>query len=617
MAAAVGGLALGGGLEFILACHYRVVADNPKITLGLPEVLVGLFPGAGGTQRLPRLMGVQPALMYLLQGKNMSPQEALGFGVVQELAPAGEIVARAKAWVKANPDKGVQPWDDKKFKFPGGAGQFAPGFAQTFMAGTAITLKSTQGNMNAPIAILSAVYEGVQLPMDTAIRVESKYFAKVVADPQAGNMIRSLFVSKQAAEKGARRPKGVAPAPVKKLGMLGAGLMGAGVAMVSAQAGIEVVLLDRDLAAAEKGKQYTADRLAKKRTDPAKMEQLLARIHPTSDYADLAGCDLIIEAVFEARDIKADVTHKTEAVVGADTIFGSNTSTLPITGLAEAWSKPANFIGIHFFSPVEKMPLVEIIVGKHTGPEAIAKALDFVAQIRKTPIVVNDSRGFYTSRCFGTYVQEGLTLLGEGVTPALIENVGKNMGMPVGPLAVNDEVGLDLSLKVGKQTAADLGDKYKPGPADAVIREMNELGRFGRKNNKGFYAYPEDGGKKYLWPELSATVAEPGEHSDPTPEAVRERLLYRQLVECARCFAEGVLETPEDGDLGAIFGWGFAPFTGGPFSHMDTIGLASVVAILDGLAQRHGERFTPPQLLRDMAAAGETFYGRAALKQAA
>jgi 3-hydroxyacyl-CoA dehydrogenase/enoyl-CoA hydratase/3-hydroxybutyryl-CoA epimerase len=617
VAAAVNGLALGGGLEFVLACHYRVVADDPKIKLGLPEVLVGLFPGAGGTQRLPRLMGVQPALMYLLQGKTMSPQEAVGFGVCQALAPLVEIVEKAREWVKTNPKGGVQPWDQKTFKFPGGVGAFNPGFVQTFIAGTAMTAKATQNNLNGPRAILSAVYEGSQLPMDTAIRIESKYFAKVVADPQAGNMIRSLFVSKQAAEKGARRPKGVAPMPPKKIAMLGAGLMGAGIAMVAAQAGIEVVLLDTTQDAADKGKQYTADRLAKRRTDADKMAAILGRIHATTDYADLKGCDLIIEAVFETREIKAEVTKKTEAVAGADTIFGSNTSTLPITGLAEAWSKPENFIGIHFFSPVEKMPLVEIIVGKKTGPEAIAKALDFVAAIRKTPIVVNDSRGFYTSRCFGTYVSEGLTLLAEGANPALIENVGKQMGMPVGPLAVNDEVGLDLSLKVGKQTRADLGNAYVPSPADDVIIKMNELGRYGRKNGKGFYAYPEDGGKKQIWLDLVHTIAGQLAEHQPLAEEVDERLIYRQLVEAARCFAEGVLETPQDGDLGAIFGWGFMPHTGGPFSHMDTVGLANVVAILDRLAETHGARFTPPQLLRDMAERHESFYGTAALTQAA
>ncbi len=615
VAAAVNGLALGGGLEIVLACHYRVVADDPGIQLGLPEVLVGLFPGAGGTQRLPRLMGVQPALMYLLQGKNMSPQEALGFGVVHELAPREEVVARAKAWVRANPTKHVQPWDEKGFKFPGGVGHMHPGFAQTFIGGTAMAHKQSFGNMNQVKAILSAVYEGAQLPMDTAIRVESKYFAKVVADPQAGNMIRSLFVSKQAAEKGARRPAGIEKRPTRKLGMLGAGLMGAGIAMVSAQAGIEVVLLDRDMDSAEKGKRYTEERLRKRRTEEAKMAEILGRIHPTTDYADLAGCDLVIEAVFEDRGVKDQVTRAAEAVVGADTIFGSNTSTLPITSLAASWSRPENFIGIHFFSPVEKMPLVEIILGKGTGPEALAKALDYVAQIRKTPIVVNDSRGFYTSRCFGTFVQEGLAMLGEGVKPALIENCARHMGMPVGPLAVNDEVGLDLSYKVAQQTKKDLGEAYRGGPGEAVIEKMMELGRHGRKNGKGFYHYPEDGSAKYLWPDLGLHF--PLAARQPAPAEVKERLLYRQLVECARCFAEGVLETPQDGDLGAIFGWGFAPFTGGPFSHMDTVGISRVVETLDRLAAAHGERFAPPQMLIDMAARGETFYGRAAAREAA
>lgn len=615
VAAAVNGLALGGGFEIVLACHYRVLADNPKLVLGLPEVLVGLLPGGGGTQRLPRIMGVQNALLYILQGKNMSAQEALGFGIAQEVAPADEIVARAKAWVKANIGKTVQqPWDVKGFRFPGGAGSMNPAFAQTFVGANAMAHKQSQGNLHQVQAILSAVYEGAQLPMNRAIEVESKYFAKVAADPQANAMIRSLFISKQAAEKGARRPHGVPPMPVKKLGMLGAGLMGAGIAMVSAQAGIEVVLLDRDMAAAEKGKQYTADRLAKRRTDPKKADAILARIHPTDTYADLAGCDLIIEAVFESREVKAEVTKAAQAVVGADTIFGSNTSTLPITGLAQVWEKPAHFIGIHFFSPVEKMPLVEVIVGKQTGPVAIAKALDFVAQIRKTPIVVNDSRGFYTSRSFGTYVQEGLSLLAEGVAPALIENVGRHMGMPVGPLAVNDEVGLDLSYKVAEQTRKDLGDTSPLQPNELAIAKMMELGRHGRKNGKGFYVYPEDRSPKYLWPELADYF--PLAATQPDADEVRERLFYRQLVETARCFAEAVLETPQDGDLGAIFGWGFAPYTGGPFSAMDTIGIASVVATLDRLAKRYGDRFAPPQMLRDMAAGGETFYGNAMKKAA-
>ncbi len=610
-AAAISGLALGGGLELCLACHYRVALDNPKIVFGLPEVLVGLLPGGGGTQRLPRLMGVQASLMYLLQGKNMSPAEAKGMGVVHELASADELIAKAKAWVKANP-KAVQPWDVKGFKIPGGSGQFNPSFVQTFIGGNAMVMKETQGNMNAPKAILSCVYEGTQLPMDKAVRLESKYFTKLLLDPQSHNMIRTLFVNKQAAEKGARRPADQAKAPTKKLAMLGAGLMGAGVAMVSAKAGIEVVLLDRDMASAEKGKAYTADRLAKDvargKTTQAKADEILARINPTADFADLAGCDLVIEAVFEDRAIKAETTKKTEAVLGADTIFGSNTSTLPITGLAEAWSKAENFIGIHFFSPVEKMPLVEIITGKHTGPAAIAKALDYVSQIKKTPIVVNDSRGFYTSRCFGTYVMEGYTMVGEGVTPALVDNVGRQAGMPVGPMAVGDEVAIDLSYKVKLQTMKDMGDAYKPGPADKVVDRMYELGRYGRKTAKGFYEYPADGGKKYLWPDLEKEFGRLPESEQPSADTVKHRLLYRQLVECARCYAEGVLVTPEDGDIGAIFGWGFPPFTGGPFSMMDTIGIAKVVQELDALTQQYGERFAPPQMLRDMAAKGERFY---------
>lgn len=620
IAAAINGLALGGGLEICLATHYRVAADSPKVKLGLPEVMVGLLPGAGGTQRLPRLMGAQNALQFVTTGKNMSAQEALTMGVIDEVAPEGEIVAKAKAWVKANPEHPGQPWDQKKFKVPGGAGWANPAFNMTFIGGNAMVTKQTSGNYEAPKAIMSCVYEGLQLPIDKALRVECKYFTKLVMSPQSHNMIRSLFVNKQAAEKGVQRPKGIDKMPTKKLGMLGAGMMGAGIAMVSAQAGMDVVLLDRDQGDADKGKGYTAERLAKLvkrgKMDQAKADGILAKIHTTTNYDDLKGCDLIIEAVFENREIKADVTGKTEAVVGAETIFGSNTSTLPITSLAEAWSKQDNFIGIHFFSPVEKMPLVEIITGKNTGDNAIAKALDYVAQIKKTPIVVNDSRGFYTSRCFGTYVQEGYSMIGEGITPALINNCGKHAGMPVGPLAVGDEVAIDLSWKVKEASKADMGDAYKETESDRVVDTMYGMGRYGRKNGKGFFVYPEDGGKKYLWPDVNEHFPQKPEADQPTPAEVKTRLMYRQMVECARCYEEGVLDRPEDGDIGAIFGWGFAPFTGGPFSNMDTIGIANVVKELDRLAQAYGERFTPPKLLRDMAAKGETFY-KMAMKQAA
>ncbi|TXG81702.1 MAG: 3-hydroxyacyl-CoA dehydrogenase [Sphingomonadales bacterium] len=619
VAVAVDGLAVGGGFELVMACHYRVASDNPKTQFGLPEVKVGLLPGAGGTQRLPRIIGVQPALLYILEGKNMSAMEAKGLGVVQEVAPAAEIVAKAKAWVLANPTKGSAPWDAKDFKVPGGAGHMNPKYAETFIGGSAMVSGRTFMNYEAPRAIMATIYEGVQLPIDRALALEIKYFTKLILGTQAKAMIRTLFVNKQAAEKGARRPADIAPMPCKKIAMLGAGLMGAGIAMVTAQAGIEVVLLDRDQASAEKGKAYTADRLAKDvkrgKMSQDKADAILARIHPTERMEDVAGADLVIEAVFEERGIKAEITKRTEAVLGPDVIFGSNTSTLPITGLAEAWSKQENFIGIHFFSPVEKMPLVEIIVGKNTGPTAIAKAIDYVAQIRKTPIVVNDSRGFYTSRCFGTYVLEGYHMIAEGAGAALVDNCGRFTGMPVGPLAVGDEVAIDLSYKIKEQSKKDLGDAYVHTKGDDVIDKMMELGRFGRKNGKGFFVYPEDGGKKYLWPDLPTVF--PLADEQPSPDDVKTRLIFRQIVECARCFAEGVLETPEDGDLGAIFGWGFLPFTGGPFSYMDSLGLAKVVEILDGLAAKHGPRFAPPQLLRDMAAKGASFYGHDSLKQAA
>ncbi|MES2173570.1 MAG: 3-hydroxyacyl-CoA dehydrogenase NAD-binding domain-containing protein [Pseudomonadota bacterium] len=616
VACAIEGTCVGGGFELALACHRRFVGDSPKTQLGLPEILIGLFPGGGGSQRLPRIMGVQAALMYMLQGKLFRPTEAAMLKVVDAVVPQGTALAAAREWVKANPNANTQPWDVKGYKVPGGAGGFNPGFVQTMAGALPMTLKQTQRNMHAPIALLSAVYEGITLPMNKAIQIESQYFAKVAADPQASNMIRTLFVNKQAAERGARRPKGEAKAPTRKLAMLGAGMMGAGIATVAAQAGIEVVLFDRDLAYAQKGKAHVEEVLKKrlgKGMTPEKLADTLARVTPTTDYADLAGADFVIEAVFEDVSIKAEVTKQVEAVLGADTIFGSNTSTLPITKLAQAWTKPENFIGVHFFSPVEKMPLVEIILGEKTGPAAIAKALDFVAQIKKTPIVVHDSRGFYTSRSFGTYVQEGAELVGEGVNSALIENAGKQLGMPTGPLAVSDEVSIELGWKIMSAARKELGDAYVPQASDDIMVKMVEAGRLGRKNGMGWYDYPE-GGKKHLSPVLGEMFPRAAEQ--PEVEAVKERLLYRQLIECARCFEEGVLETPEDGDIGAIFGWGFAPYTGGPFSHMDMVGVAHVVAVLDRLAAAHGPRFAPTAQLREMAASGANFY-RPATAQAA
>lgn len=611
VACAIEGACLGGGFELALACHYRVVGDDPKTQLGLPECLLGLIPGGGGTQRMPRLTGVQTALTYMLQGKLFRPADGLALKLLDAVVPAGTALAAARAWVMSNPDAHTQPWDRKGFKVPGGAGAMNPAFVQNFIGAVPMMVKQTQHNIHGPAALLSAVYEGLQLPMDRAIRVESKYFAKVLADAQARSMVRTLFVNKQAAERGARRPATVAPAPTRKLAMLGAGMMGAGIASVAAQAGMEVVLLDRDMVAAETGKAHAqaelAARVAKGSLTEEKMAQIRARITPATDFAALAGSDFVIEAVFEDPGIKAQVTRKVEAVLGPDTIFGSNTSTLPIGTLAGAWSKPENFIGIHFFSPVERMPLVEVILGPKTGEAALAKALDFIAQIRKTPIVVNDSRGFYTSRCFATYVGEGTQMLAEGINPALIENMGRQLGMPVGPLAVSDEVSIELGLKVMQATRDALGTAYRPSAADDVLEKMVvQLDRRGRKNGRGYYDYPADGGSKRLWPGLTQHFHPAAEQ--PSPEDVRERLLYRQLIECARCLEEGVLSGPEDGDIGAIFGWGFAAHTGGPFSHMDNLGIGTVVGVLDRLAGIHGDRFTPTAQLREMAASGRRFY---------
>lgn len=611
-AAAVNGLALGGGFELVLACHYRVIADDPKMQLGFPEVQVGLLPGAGGTQRLPRIVGIQAAAGAVTTGKPYNAQIALGLGIANELAPAAEVVEKAIAWVKKS-SSAIAPWDKKGFKYPGGAGAMHPGSVQTFIGANAMAQKQTQHNYPAVQAILSCLFEGGVVDFDTAIRIESKYFMKLLADPVAGNMIRSLFINKQAVEKGSLRPAGIERKKVKRLGMLGAGLMGAGVAYVSAKAGMDVVLLDRDEASAEKGKDYSRN-LVKKGVERGKVSQekgdaLLERIITTSDYADLKDCDLIIEAVFEAEDIKKAVTEATEAVIGEDIVFASNTSTLPITGLAKNFTRPHQFIGIHFFSPVDKMPLVEIIMGEKTDDATLALALDYVSQIKKTPIVVNDSRGFYTSRCFGTYVQEGYSMVQEGVKPALIENAGKMAGMPVGPLAVGDEVALDLSYKVGMATKKALGDKYVESPADGFVEKMVvDLERYGRKNGKGNYVYPEDGGRKYLWPGLADHF--PVADDQPTLDEVKTRFMVRQAVEAARCFEEGVLIDASSGDIGAIFGWGFAPFTGGPFSFIDTMGVAEFVAEADRLAQAYGARFAPPQMLRDMAANGESFYAK-------
>ena len=612
VAAAINGTALGGGLELCLACHYRVLADDPKAVVGLPEVTVGLLPGAGGTQRLPRLIGIQPALELMTQGTHVEPHKAKALGIVHEVAPAAEVVNAARRWLTGSPDP-VQPWDKKDFRWKGGAGAMHPGAQQVFSAGSAMIAEKTQHNYPAPIAILSAVYEGSIVPIDTGLRIEGRYFTQLLLDPVSRNMTRTLFINKGAADKLVRRPAGVPPSKVTRLGMLGAGMMGAGIAYVSARAGMEVVLLDTTQEAADKGKDYSRA-LLQKRIDQGKgtaaeRDALLARIHATTDFAALAGCELVIEAVFEDRKIKANVTRKAEAVIGATGVFASNTSTLPITGLAEASARPASFIGLHFFSPVDKMPLVEVIMGKQTSQEALARALDYVQRIRKTPVVVNDSRGFYTSRVFMTYCNEGMELLKAGVTPALIENAGKQAGMPVGPLAVHDEVSLELSAKIHKQTKKDLGAVYHPISAIGVALKMVALGRLGKKSGKGFYDYPPAGDrttKKSLWPGLTE-LFRPA-RKQPAVDEVKKRLLYVQALETVRCMDEGVVTDPADADVGSILGWGFPPWTGGTISLIETVGLQAFVAECDRLAAAYGPRFAVPDSLRQRAARNQPFH---------
>jgi len=609
IAVAINGLAMGGGLEVCLACHYRVMIDDAKTVVGFPEVNIGLIPGGGGTQRLPRLIGIEESLPLILQCTNVHAQKALQLGIVHELAPADKLVERARSWVLQSGDP-VQPWDRKGFRFPGGAGATNPKNAQNFMVGTSLLAGKTQHKYPAPIAAMSAIYEGSITPIDTGLNIESQYFAVLLAGPVARNMMRTLFINKGAADKLSRRPQGIGKSSVKKLGILGAGMMGAGIAYVSAKAGIAVVLLDTDKEKAEHGKSYSTGLLdkaiARGHTTAEKKDALLNLIHATADYADLEGCDLVIEAVFENVDIKADVTAKAEAVIPATAIFASNTSTLPITGLAQASKRPEQFVGIHFFSPVDKMPLVEVIVGKKTSDEAIARSLDYIQQIRKTPIVVNDSRGFFTSRVFGTFTSEGIRMLAEGIKPALIENAAKMAGMPVGPLAVTDEVSIELAWKVGKATAEALGQEFPADPAQQIIATMVEkLDRKGKRHGAGFYDYPADA-KKHLWPGLADQF--PQREEQPGVAEIEQRLLYIQALESARCFEENVVTHPADADVGSIFGIGFPPWTGGTLSYIDTVGLKTFVAECDRMAKNLGSRFEVSPWLRERAARNQAFY---------
>ncbi len=610
--AALNGTAMGGGLELALACHHRVAAENDKTRLGLPEIKVGLFPGGGGTQRIARMLQPADALQFLLKGDQLRLNRAKAMKLVDQVVPPGDLIRIAKDWIKAG-GSAKAPWDVDGFKLPGGQVYSKAGM-MVFPPANALYRRETYDNYPAARAIMQVVYEGLQLPMDQALRVESRYFAKILRSPEAAAMIRSLFVSMQELNKGARRPAEVPPKAVRKIGVLGAGFMGAGIAYVSAQAGIDVVLIDRDQETADKGKAHSqkliTDQINRGRATGADRDALLAHITATPDYAALNDCDLIIEAVFEDRAVKEEAIAKAQAAIGKETIFGSNTSTLPITSLAKLFKDASRFVGIHFFSPVDRMMLVEVILGKKTGDAALAMALDYVRAIRKTPIVVNDSRGFYTSRVVGTYIREGHLMLAEGVPAAMIENVGRMAGMPVGPLSLNDEVAVDLAWKILKATEADLGPQAIDERQKALLQEMVEKrGRYGRKNAKGFYDYPQSGPKR-LWPGLADLQPVKLDPDAIDVEELKVRLLAIQALESARCVEEGVVTDMREADVGSILGFGFAPFTGGTISYIDGMGSKAFVDLCNALAKKYGSRFKPSKLLRDMAKTGDSFYHR-------
>ncbi len=610
--AAINGMTLGGGFELCLACHHRVAADNPKSRVGLPEIKIGLFPGAGGTQRIARMMMPGDALQFLLKGDQIRISQAKSMKIVDAVVPAGDLIETAKKWIRDG-GKPTNPWDIEGFRLPGGLVYSKAGM-MTFPPANAIYRRETYDNYPAARAIMQSVYEGLQLPIDLALRVESRWFAKIVRSPEAAAMIRSLFVSMQELNKGARRPPGVPPQTFKKVGIIGAGFMGASIGYVTALAGIEVVLIDRDQEAADKGKAHSyklmTEQVNRGRATSADREALLARITASADYAALGDCDLVIEAVFEDRKVKAETIKKAQAVIGDKTIFASNTSTLPITSLAGEFKDPARFVGIHFFSPVERMMLVEIILGKKTGDLALATALDFVRAIRKTPIVVNDSRGFFANRCVLNYIQEGHLMFMEGVPAPMIETVARMAGMPVGPLSLNDEVALDLGWKILKATEADLGAKAVNAEQKWLLQELVEKrGRLGRKNGKGFYDYPQSGPKR-LWPGLAELQKKKLDPDKIDIQELKYRLLAVQSLEAARCVEEGVITDVREADVGSILGFGFAPFTGGTLSYIDMMGTKRFVDLCKKLEKKYGERFKPPKLLIDMAQKGDTFYGR-------
>ena len=596
--AALSGTALGGGWEIALSAHCRIAIDDPGTELGLPEVTLGLLPGAGGVTKMVRLLGLQAAFPYLVEGRTMRPREAAELGLIQGLAAsADDLLRMAREWIRAHPSP-KQPWDEEDHRIPGG-GPSSPEISQMLAMAPAMLTEKTRGLYPAPEAIMAAMVEGAHVDFDTALRIESRYLARLLVGKVAKNLI-ALFFNRTAIKSGASRPKDVPQWKATRVGILGAGMMGGGIAWANADRGVPCVLKDVSLEKAEAGKAYSEKILERRNKDKSP----LLLIKASADVRDLAGCDLIIEAVFEKRDLKAQVTKEAEPLLSPNGIFASNTSTLPISGLAQASRKPENFIGLHFFSPVDRMQLVEIIKGAKTSPETLARGYDYVLQIGKTPIVVNDSRGFYTSRTFGTFVQEGCAMLAEGIPAAAIENAARHAGMPLGPLAVIDETSISLSVQVMEQTLADLKTEGKPPPPphpgqEVILRMVKEFKRPGRAGGGGFYEYPKDG-RKHLWPELGRIFKRDGVTWDI--EELKDRVLYRQAIETARCLEEGVLTTTHDANIGSIYGIGFPAWTGGALQFVNHVGAGSFVARAEALAKKHGPRFAPPKILRDLAA---------------
>ncbi|MCX8111874.1 MAG: 3-hydroxyacyl-CoA dehydrogenase NAD-binding domain-containing protein [Bacteroidia bacterium] len=596
--AAINGAALGGGYELALACHHRIAVDDPRIEIGLPETSIGLMPGGGGTQRLPRKIGLMGSLELVLEGRRLRPQEALQSNLIEEVVPSQDaLMERALAWLQAHP-RASNPWHQPDFQLSGPRVQSEMG-RNIFAAAIARLRERSYGHYPGLVHALSAIYEGLQVPFLQGLQIESLYFAKTLMTPTARAMLKTLFIERQRLLHLPHRPKSISPAPFQKVAILGAGMMGRAIAYVTASAGYETWVKDTDEKALSYAQRFAQDLTEKavrrRRLSAAEADSIQKRLHYTLRYEDLSGADLVIEAVFESRPIKTQVYHEVRPYLSEKGILASNTSTLPITGLAEAAGMPERFIGLHFFSPAERMPLLEIILGKATNEETLAWSLDFAKQIGKVPIVVRDSRGFFTSRVFGTYVREGLRMLQEGIPPALIENLGRQAGMPVGPLALADEVSISLMYSILRQTEADLGLSLADDPVSEIgALFVEKLGRSGRKAGKGFYEYPE-GGKKYLWPELSTFF--PTRQVDPQAyEDLKDRFLYVQVAEAFRTYQEGVLLEKADGDVGSILGWGFAPFTGGVFHFVEWTGLERFRQRMEYLAHRYGERFYIPNL---------------------